>query len=163
MSRLFFTAIIVDDCVAKSKFNNVYSCRHSLFDIMRATDVVFGGKRAFCMRLRQCGQGLFFLLRGSDARVFIAECDPSAVFDWRAWRVSKRQAIERSSFPSQTLRRHHFGPHEGQSLMWIVPFFPDGHSVLMLASRPTLNFELCRWPPVLGVHHQASRGSFRLP
>ena len=45
---------------AKSKFNNVHSCCHSLDDIMRETDVEFGGKRAFCVRLRQCGQELFF-------------------------------------------------------------------------------------------------------
>ena len=65
MSRLIFPAIIVYDCVAKSKFNNMYSYRHLLNGIMRATDVVSGGKRSFCVRLRQCGQGLFSPLRCS--------------------------------------------------------------------------------------------------
>merc|ERR1711918_210235 len=46
--ELLFPAINVNDCVTKSKFDNVYGCRHSLTDgIMRATDVMIGGKRAF--------------------------------------------------------------------------------------------------------------------
>ena len=73
VSRLFFTAVIVFDCMAKSNFINVYSCRHSLNDIIRATDVVFGGKRH-----GNVGKGCSCPLRGSDARMFIAECDPSA-------------------------------------------------------------------------------------
>merc|ERR1712011_29893 len=47
--ELLFPAINVNDCVTKSKFDNVYGCRHSLNDgIMRATDVMIGGKRALC-------------------------------------------------------------------------------------------------------------------
>merc|ERR1712195_283521 len=61
--ELLFPAINVNDCVTKSKFDNVYGCRHSLPDsIMRATDVMIGGKRAMI-----CGYG---------ARVYITECDP---------------------------------------------------------------------------------------
>merc|ERR1712151_1107855 len=52
-NELLFPAINVNDCVTKSKFNNVYGCRHSLPDgIMRATDVMIGGKRALV-----CGYG----------------------------------------------------------------------------------------------------------
>merc|ERR1712087_984408 len=51
--ELLFPAINVNDCVTKSKFDNVYGCRHSLPDgIMRATDVMIGGKRALV-----CGYG----------------------------------------------------------------------------------------------------------
>merc|ERR1712014_418467 len=61
--ELLFPAINVNECVTKSKFDNVYGCRHSLPDgIMRATDVMIGGKRV--------------LIAGSGARVLIAECDP---------------------------------------------------------------------------------------
>merc|ERR1712072_1030345 len=66
--ELLFPAINVNDCVTKSKFDNVYGCRHSLNDgIMRATDVMIGGKIAM-----GCG----FALRGSGARVLITECYP---------------------------------------------------------------------------------------
>ena len=58
---------------AKSKFNNVYSCRHSLNDIMRATDVVFGGKRAFCVAVTAMWARVVLSSPWFDARVFIAE------------------------------------------------------------------------------------------
>merc|ERR1712064_7806 len=58
-------------------FDNVYGCRHSLNDgIMRATDVMIGGKRALVCGYGDVGKGCAFALRGSGARVFIAECDP---------------------------------------------------------------------------------------
>merc|ERR1711879_582125 len=61
--ELLFPAINVNDCVTKSKFDNVYGCRHSLPDgIMRATDVMIGGKRA--------------LVCGAGARVLVTEIDP---------------------------------------------------------------------------------------
>ena len=66
------------DCVTKSKFDNVCGCRHSLNDgIMRATDVTIGGKRALVCGYGDVGKGCAFVLRGSGARVFIAECDPT--------------------------------------------------------------------------------------
>jgi len=75
--ELLFPAINVNDCVTKSKFDNVYGCRHSLNDgIMRATDVMIGGKRALVCGYGDVGKGCAFALRGSGARVFIAECDP---------------------------------------------------------------------------------------
>jgi adenosylhomocysteinase len=75
--ELLFPAINVNDCVTKSKFDNVYGCRHSLPDsIMRATDVMIGGKRALVLGYGDVGKGCAFALRGSGARVLIAECDP---------------------------------------------------------------------------------------
>merc|ERR1712040_22660 len=74
---LLFPAINVNDCVTKSKFDNVYGCRHSLTDgIMRATDVMIGGKRALVCGYGDVGKGCAFAMRGSGARVLIAECDP---------------------------------------------------------------------------------------
>merc|ERR1712032_1377046 len=61
----------------KSKFDNVYGCGHSLPDgIMRATDVMIGGKRALICGYGDVGKGSAFAMRGSGARVLIAECDP---------------------------------------------------------------------------------------
>merc|ERR1711877_12569 len=74
---LLFPAINVNDCVTKSKFDNVYGCRHSLPDgIMRATDVMIGGKRVLICGYGDVGKGCAFAMRGSGARVLIAECDP---------------------------------------------------------------------------------------
>jgi len=74
---LLFPAINVNDCVTKSKFDNVYGCRHSLPDgIMRATDVMIGGKRALVCGYGDVGKGCAFALRGAGARVLIAEIDP---------------------------------------------------------------------------------------
>merc|ERR1739844_566022 len=75
--ELLFPAINVNDCVTKSKFDNVYGCRHSLPDgIMRATDVMIGGKRALVCGYGDLGKGCAFALRGCGARVYITECDP---------------------------------------------------------------------------------------
>merc|ERR1719326_2653052 len=75
--ELLFPAINVNDCVTKSKFDNVYGCRHSLPDgIMRATDVMIGGKRALICGYGDVGKGSAFALRGCGARVLIAEIDP---------------------------------------------------------------------------------------
>merc|ERR1712127_981045 len=75
--ELLFPAINVNDCVTKSKFDNGYGCRHSLPDgIMRATDVMIGGKRVLICGYGDVGKGCAFAMRGSGARVIITECDP---------------------------------------------------------------------------------------
>jgi len=75
--ELLFPAINVNDCVTKSKFDNVYGCRHSLPDgIMRATDVMIGGKRALVCGYGDVGKGCAFALRGAGARVLVTEIDP---------------------------------------------------------------------------------------
>merc|ERR1711963_1130181 len=75
--ELLFPAINVNDCVTKSEFDNVYGCRHSLPDgIMRATDVMIGGKRALVCGYGDVGKGCAFAMRGAGARVLITEIDP---------------------------------------------------------------------------------------
>jgi len=75
--ELLFPAINVNDCVTKSKFDNVYGCRHSLPDgIMRATDVMIGGKRVLICGYGDVGKGCAFAMRGAGARVIVTECDP---------------------------------------------------------------------------------------
>merc|ERR1712050_3305 len=75
--ELLFPASNVNDCVTKSKFDNVYGCRHSLPDgIMRATDVMIGGKRALICGYGDVGKGSAFAMRGAGARVIITEIDP---------------------------------------------------------------------------------------
>merc|ERR1719379_220597 len=75
--ELLFPAINVNDCVAKSKFDNVYGCRHSLPDgIMRATDVMIGGKRVLICGFGDVGKGSAASMRAGGARVMISEVDP---------------------------------------------------------------------------------------
>jgi adenosylhomocysteinase len=74
---LLFPAINVNDSVTKSKFDNVYGCRHSLTDgLMRATDVMLGGKVAVVCGFGQVGKGCAQSLRGQGARVIVSEIDP---------------------------------------------------------------------------------------
>jgi adenosylhomocysteinase len=75
--ELLFPAINVNDSVTKSKFDNLYGCRHSLIDgINRATDVMIGGKVAVICGFGDVGKGCAESLRGQGARVVITEIDP---------------------------------------------------------------------------------------
>jgi adenosylhomocysteinase len=74
---LLFPAINVNDSVTKSKFDNLYGCRHSLIDgINRATDVMIGGKTAVVCGYGDVGKGCVSSLRGQGARVIVTEIDP---------------------------------------------------------------------------------------
>ena len=75
--ELLFPAINVNDSVTKSKFDNVYGCRHSLVDaIMRATDVMLSGKVAVVAGYGDVGKGSCQSLQGQNARVIVTEIDP---------------------------------------------------------------------------------------
>ena len=75
--ELLFPAINVNDSVTKSKFDNLYGCRHSLIDaINRATDVMLAGKTAVVCGYGDVGKGCAQSLRGQGARVIVTEIDP---------------------------------------------------------------------------------------
>jgi adenosylhomocysteinase len=75
--ELLFPAINVNDSVTKSKFDNLYGCRHSLIDgINRGTDVMIGGKVAVVCGYGDVGKGCAESLRGQGARVVVTEVDP---------------------------------------------------------------------------------------
>jgi adenosylhomocysteinase len=74
---LLFPAINVNDSVTKSKFDNLYGCRHSLVDgINRATDVMLAGKACVILGYGDVGKGCAASLRGQGARVIVTEIDP---------------------------------------------------------------------------------------
>ena len=74
---LRFPAINVNDSVTKSKFDNLYGCRHSLLDgLNRATDTMIGGKTAVVCGFGDVGKGCAEALRGQGARVVVTEVDP---------------------------------------------------------------------------------------
>ena len=119
--ELLFPAINVNDSVTKTKFDNLYGCRHSLVDgINRATDVMIGGKVAVVCGYGDVGKGCAQSLRGQGARVIVTEIDPinalqaamegyqvttldDVVGDRRHLRDGHRQ--RRTSSPSITWRR----------------------------------------------------------
>ncbi|MCB0990276.1 MAG: adenosylhomocysteinase, partial [Acidimicrobiales bacterium] len=75
--ELAFPAYNVNDSVTKSKFDNLYGCRHSLIDgLNRATDVMIGGKVALVAGYGDVGKGCAQSLRGQGARVIVTEIDP---------------------------------------------------------------------------------------
>ena len=75
--ELLFPAFNVNDSVTKSKFDNIYGCRHSLPDgICRATDVMIGGKVAVVCGYGEVGKGSAQSLRGQGCRVIVTEIDP---------------------------------------------------------------------------------------
>ncbi len=75
--ELLFPAINVNDSVTKSKFDNIYGCRHSVIDgLNRAMDVMIGGKVAVVCGYGDVGKGSAQALRGQGARVIVTEIDP---------------------------------------------------------------------------------------
>jgi len=75
--ELLFPAINVNDSVTKSKFDNIYGCRHSAVDgICRATDVLLSGKRCMVLGYGDVGKGTAQAFAGQKARVFVSEIDP---------------------------------------------------------------------------------------
>ena len=75
--ELLFPAINVNDSVTKTKFDNLYGCRHSLVDaIMRATDVMLSGKVAVVAGYGDVGKGSVQSLKGQGARIIVTEIDP---------------------------------------------------------------------------------------
>ena len=119
--ELLFPAINVNDSVTKSKFDNLYGCRHSLIDgINRATDVMIAGKVAVVCGYGDVGKGCAESLRGQGARVIVTEIDPICalqaamegyqVADARGRRRDRRhlhhrRPATRTSSPPTTWRR----------------------------------------------------------
>merc|ERR1719473_731384 len=75
--KLLFPAINVNDSVTKSKFDNIYGCRHSLPDgIMRATDVMIAGKQVVVCGYGDVGKGSAQSMKAAGARICVTEIDP---------------------------------------------------------------------------------------
>lgn len=74
---LFCPAFNVNDSVTKSKFDNVYGCRHSLPDgLNRATDVMIAGKKAIICGYGEVGKGCAAAMKANGAVVYVTEIDP---------------------------------------------------------------------------------------
>merc|ERR1712012_976156 len=136
--ELLFPAINVNDCVTKSKFDNVYGCRHSLNDgIMRATDVMIGGKRSLICGYGDVGKGCAFAMRSAGSRVMITEIDPICALQacMEGFQVVKMETVvgEIDIFVSTT------GNKDIIKLEVDRYVFPDGHGIIVLAAGRLLN------------------------
>ena len=77
VGELLFPAINVNDSVTKSKFDNLYGCKHSVIDgICRATDVMMAGKRAVICGYGDVGKGCAFAMKAAGCITTVTECDP---------------------------------------------------------------------------------------
>jgi adenosylhomocysteinase len=93
---LLFPAINVNDSVTKSKFDNIYGCRHSVIDgLNRATDVMIAGKLAVVCGYGEVGKGCAEALRGQGARVVVTEIDPICALQasMEGFEVSKLESV----------------------------------------------------------------------
>merc|ERR1712205_113931 len=146
--ELLFPAINVNDCVTKSKFDNVYGCRHSLPDsIMRATDVMIGGKRALICGFGDVGKGCAHAMRGCGARVMVTEIDPICALQ------ACMEGFQVAALESVVGEIGHFDNEVEMDLLENFPgikvenikpqvdrfVFPDGHGVIVLASGRLCN------------------------
>ncbi len=98
--ELLFPAINVNDSVTKSKFDNLYGCRHSLIDgINRATDVMIAGKVAVICGFGDVGKGCAESLRGQGARVVVSEIDPICALQaaMQGYEVNTLEAVVESA------------------------------------------------------------------
>src|SRR5713101_5003898 len=135
--RLLVPAINVNDSVTKSKFDNLYGCRHSLVDgLNRATDVMLAGKVAVVCGYGDVGKGCAQALRGQGARVVVTELDPICAL--QASIVGNIGHFDNEidmdglrKVPG--VRKVNVKPQYDQ---WV---FPDGHGVLILAEGRLLN------------------------
>merc|ERR1739836_367277 len=158
--ELLFPAINVNDCVTKSKFDNVYGCRHSLPDgIMRATDVMIGGKRALICGYGDVGKGCAFALQGCmegfqvvTMEAVVGEIDifTSATGNYEIITLEHMKKMKNNAIVGNI---GHFDNEidmaglegfPGIKVENIKPqvdrfVFPDGHGVIVLAAGRLLN------------------------
>merc|ERR1711876_78003 len=149
--ELLFPAINVNDCVTKSKFDNVYGCRHSLPDgIMRATDVMIGGKRALICGYGDVGKGSAFAMRGAGARVIITEIDPINALQacMEGFQVAKMESVvgEIDIFVSTTgnkdiITLEHMKKMKNNAIVGNIGHFDDEIEMEKLEKFPGIKIE----------------------
>merc|ERR1712032_107608 len=147
--ELLFPSININDCVTKSKFDNVYGCRHSLTDgIMRATDVMIGGKRALICGLQACMEGFQVVTMEDvvgEVDIFITATGNKGIIMASSMAQMKNNAIVGNigHFDNEVDMAGLEG-YPGIKCENIKPqvdrfVFPDNHGVIVLASGRLLN------------------------
>ncbi len=143
---LLFPAINVNDSVTKSKFDNLYGCRHSLVDgINRATDVMIAGKLAVICGFGDVGKGCAESLRGQGARVVVTEIDPicalQAAMQGYTIRTLDEVVGEGDIFVTCTgnrdiIRAEHMARMKHQAIVGNIGHFDNEIDIASLAKTP---------------------------
>jgi adenosylhomocysteinase len=143
---LLFPAINVNDSVTKSKFDNLYGCRHSLVDgINRATDVMIAGKLAVICGFGDVGKGCAESLRGQGARVTITEIDPicalQAAMQGYSVRTLEEVVADADIFVTATgnrdiIRAEHMAQMKHQAIVGNIGHFDNEIDIAGLARTP---------------------------
>jgi adenosylhomocysteinase len=143
---LLFPAINVNDSVTKSKFDNLYGCRHSLVDgINRATDVMIAGKLAIICGFGDVGKGCAESLRGQGARVVVTEIDPicalQAAMQGYTVRTLEEVVGEGDIFVTATgnkdiIRAEHMARMKHQAIVGNIGHFDNEIDIAGLAKVP---------------------------
>jgi adenosylhomocysteinase len=143
---LLFPAINVNDSVTKSKFDNLYGCRHSLVDgINRATDVMIAGKTAVICGFGDVGKGCAESLRGQGAKVVITEIDPICALQaaMQGYEVKTLEDVVESAdiFVTATgnrdiIRAEHMARMKHQAIVGNIGHFDNEIDVAGLAQLP---------------------------
>ena len=143
---LLFPAINVNDSVTKSKFDNLYGCRHSLVDgINRATDVMIAGKLAVICGFGDVGKGCAESLRGQGARVVVTEIDPicalQAAMQGYTVRTLEEVVGEGDIFVTCTgnrdiIRAEHMARMKHQAIVGNIGHFDNEIDIAGLAKMP---------------------------
>ena len=143
---LLFPAINVNDSVTKSKFDNIYGCRHSVVDgLNRATDVMIGGKVAVVCGFGEVGKGCAQALRGQGARVVITEIDPICALQaaMEGYAVRKLESVVESAdiFITTTgnfdiLTADHMGRMKDKAIVANIGHFDNEIDMAGLAKTP---------------------------
>merc|ERR1711871_1681018 len=149
--ELLFPAVNVNDCVTKSKFDNVYGCRHSLPDgIMRATDVMIGGKRALICGFGDVDKGCAHAMRGCGARVMVSECDPICALQacMEGYQVVKMESVvgEADIFVSTTgnfkiIKLDHMKAMKNNAIVGNIGHFDNEIEMELLEKFPGIKVE----------------------
>ena len=143
---LLFPAINVNDSVTKSKFDNLYGCRHSLVDgINRATDVMIAGKLAVICGFGDVGKGCAESLRGQGARVVVTEIDPicalQAAMQGYTVRTLEEVVAEGDIFVTCTgnkdiIRAEHMAQMKHQAIVGNIGHFDNEIDIAGLTKTP---------------------------
>lgn len=133
--ELLVRAINVNDCVTKSKFDNVYGCRHSLPDgIMRATDVMIAGKKCVILGFGDVGKGCAAAMKAQGARVVVTEIDPICALQacMEGYEVKKLETVLKDSdiFVTSTgnagiIMAHHMAQMKNNAIVCNIGHFDN--------------------------------------
>ena len=158
--ELLTRAINVNDSVTKSKFDNIYGCRHSLPDgIMRATDVMIAGKMVMILGYGDVGKGCAAAMKACGARVVVAEVDPICALQacMEGYQVKKLETVikECDIYVSSTgnkdiIMAHHMAQMKNNAIVGNIGHFDNEIDIAGLENYPGIKREqikpqLDRW------------------